>query len=93
LPWCVLISAICLASVLGSVLAIRPFQALQLAAAEARQGVAAEAMVAREYLAGKQALALGDRAGAARHFKEVNLWSARVDGHLRARTQALSYWW
>jgi hypothetical protein len=74
-------------------LAVRRFQSLWLAAAEARQGATAEAMVAREYRAGEQALALGDRAGAARHFKEVNRWSARVDGHMRARAQALSYWW
>jgi hypothetical protein len=86
-------SAICLASVLGGTLAVRRFQSLRQAAAEAREAATAEAMVATEYRAGQQALALGDQAGAARHFKEVNRWSARVDGHNRARTLALSYWW
>jgi hypothetical protein len=49
-------------------------------------------MVAGEYETGKQALALGDRAGAAPQFKEVNFWSARIDCHMRARAEAMSYW-
>ena len=60
LTWCALISAICLASVLGGMLAVRRFQSLRLAAAEARQEAACEARVAREYQAGKQTLANGD---------------------------------
>ncbi len=91
--WCVLVSAICLAPILAGALAVRRSRSLQQAEAEARQEAACEAVVAREDQVGRRALAIGDRAGAASHFREVNRWSAQADRHMRARSLALRYWW
>ncbi len=91
--WCVLVSAFFLVPILAGALAVRRTRALRLAEAEARQQAACEAVAAREDQAGRHALAIGDRTGAASHFKEVNRWNAQADRHMRARSQALKYWW
>jgi hypothetical protein len=91
--WCVIISAICVACILASALAERRYRALRLAEEEGRQEAACEAVSAREDAAGRRALTIGDRAGASDHFKQVNIWNARADHHMRARKQAVTYWW
>jgi hypothetical protein len=91
--WCAIVSAVCVACILAGALAERRFLALQKAEEAARQQAICETVAAREHQAGRRALAIGDRTGASDHFKEVNVWNARADHHMRARSQALRYWW
>jgi hypothetical protein len=91
--WCVIASAICVACILAGAMAEKRFRALRQAEAEERQQADCEAVAAREHQAGMRALAIGDRTVAGDHFKQVNRWNARADYHMRARSQALRYWW
>ena len=90
---CVFMATICLALTLSSVLAVLKAQSLKRAAVEGSQMDACEVIAAREHAAGMKSLGIGDRAGAAQHFREVNRWNARADGHMRTQRRIRDYWW
>jgi hypothetical protein len=79
--------------ILAGALTERRYRALLQAEIEARREATCEALAAKEYQAGQRALRIGDRAGAAGHFREFNRWNAQADRHMRARSQAQRFWW